>query len=109
MARPQHPQAARLRLCSLSLCFGLLFTPLTALAGRVYVSNEDGQSVTVLDGDSGNTLATIPVGKRPRGIKLSHDGSRLYVAVSGLPKCPPTLPDERARSSNTTSRPMGLR
>ncbi|MGH8258693.1 MAG: beta-propeller fold lactonase family protein, partial [Steroidobacteraceae bacterium] len=34
-----------------------------------------------------------PVGKRPRGLKLSRDGSRLYVAVSGLPKCPPTEPD----------------
>jgi YVTN family beta-propeller protein len=34
------------------------------------------------------------VGKRPRGLKLSHDGKRLYVAVSGLPKCPPSMPDE---------------
>jgi YVTN family beta-propeller protein len=94
MARPNLPLAARLRLCSLALAFGLLCAPLTALAGRVYVSNEDGESVTVLDADSGNTIATIPVGKRPRGIKLSHDGSRLYVAVSGLPKCPPTVPDK---------------
>lgn len=68
--------------------------PLTAQAARVYVSNEDGESVTVLDAESGNTLTTIAVGKRPRGIKLSHDGSRLYVAVSGLPKCPPSVPDE---------------
>lgn len=71
----------------------LLCVPVTAWAARVYVSNEDGESVTVLDADSGSTLATIPVGKRPRGIKLSHDGSRLYVAVSGLPKCPPSVPD----------------
>jgi YVTN family beta-propeller protein len=93
MALPTLPLAARRRLCSLALAFGLLCVPLTALAGRVYVSNEDGESVTVLDADSGNTVATIPVGKRPRGIKLSHDGSHLYVAVSGLPKCPPTVPD----------------
>ena len=34
------------------------------------------------------------LGKRPRGLQLSHDGSQLFVAVSGLPKCPPTVPDE---------------
>ena len=39
-------------------------------------------------------ISTIAVGKRPRGLKLSRDGSRLFVAVSGLPKCPPTVPDE---------------
>jgi YVTN family beta-propeller protein len=71
-----------------------LAIPLTAHAAHVYVSNEDGETVTVLDADSGKTAATLPVGKRPRGIKVSHDGSQLYVAVSGLPKCPPSVPDE---------------
>mgnify|MGYP001370639168 CR=1 FL=1 len=70
------------------------FVPLSAQAGRVYVSNEDGQSVTVIDTDRLEAIATIPVGKRPRGIELSPDGKRLYVALSGLPKCPPTMPDE---------------
>ena len=27
-------------------------------------------------------------------MKLNRDGSRLFVAVSGLPKCPPSVPDE---------------
>lgn len=62
--------------------------------GRAYVSNEDGQSVSVLDLASATNIATIEVGKRPRGMKLSRDGSRLFVAVSGLPKCPPSVPDE---------------
>ncbi len=66
----------------------------SAHAARVYVSNEDGESVTVLDAATGDTVKTIAVGKRPRGIKLSHDGSQVYVAVSGLPKCPPSVPDE---------------
>ena len=39
-------------------------------------------------------IATIPVGKRPRGIKVSPDGSLFYVALSGSPKCPPTMDDE---------------
>ena len=65
-----------------------------AEAARLYVSNEDGHSVSVLDADSAATIATIAIGKRPRGMKLSPDGSRLFVAVSGLPKCPPSVPDE---------------
>lgn len=65
-----------------------------ASGGHAYVSNEDGQSVSVLDIASASNIATIEVGKRPRGMKLSPDGSRLFVAVSGLPKCPPSVPDE---------------
>jgi YVTN family beta-propeller protein len=63
-------------------------------APRAYVSNEDGETVSVIDTQKNDVVATIAVGKRPRGLKLSHDGSVLYVAVSGLPKCPPTVPDE---------------
>lgn len=62
-------------------------------ASRAYVSNEDGESVTVLDTSTDEVIATVPVGKRPRGLKLNRDGSLLYVAVSGLPKCPPSVPD----------------
>ena len=68
--------------------------PTGAWPQEAYVSNEDGHSVTVIDTQRGEAIATIAVGKRPRGLKVSHDGTRLYVAVSGLPKCPPSVPDE---------------
>jgi YVTN family beta-propeller protein len=64
-------------------------------AGKSYlvcVSNERSGTVTVLDGASHNVLATIPVGKRPRGIHPSPDGQQLYVALSGSPlRGPPPL------------------
>jgi len=85
--------AALLRALSFTVALVSLALPLTATAAHVYVSNEDSESVTVLDAASGDTVATIPVGKRPRGIKLSRDRSLLYVAVSGVPKCPPKVPD----------------
>src|ERR1700729_2889368 len=66
----------------------------TQAADRAYVSNEDGETVTVLDTEKDEVIATVAVGKRPRGLKLNRDGSLLYVAVSGLPKCPPSVPDE---------------
>jgi YVTN family beta-propeller protein len=72
----------------------LLVVPFCANAGRAYVTNEDGESVSVIDTDKAEVVATVNVGKRPRGMKLSSDGKELYVAVSGLPKCPPSVPDE---------------
>jgi YVTN family beta-propeller protein len=82
-------------LLSLVLASLLLTVPPQAVAaGRAYVSNEDGETVSVLDTAKNEVIATIPVGKRPRGLKLNRDGSLLYVAVSGLPKCPPSVPDE---------------
>jgi YVTN family beta-propeller protein len=82
---------------SVSLAAVVIFSTfaLTAQAAeRAYVSNEDSESVSVLDIQKDEVIATIPVGKRPRGLKLNRDGSLLYVAVSGLPKCPPSVPDE---------------
>ncbi len=77
-----------------SLAAGLLLgLPLAAYAGHAYVSNEDGRTVSVIDTDSAQVVDTIEVGKRPRGLKVSPDGRHLYVAVSGLPKCPPSMPD----------------
>jgi len=66
----------------------------SARGERAYVSNEDGNSVSVIDTRSTQVIATIDVGKRPRGMKLDRAGARLFVAVSGLPKCPPSVPDE---------------
>ena len=36
---------------------------------HVYVTNEIGGDLTVIDGGTNQVVATIPLGKRPRGIK----------------------------------------
>jgi YVTN family beta-propeller protein len=79
---------------SLALLLALSALPFAAHAGRAYVSNEDEHTVTVIDTDKNAVVTTIQVGKRPRGVQVSHDGSQLFVALSGLPKCPPSVPDE---------------
>jgi YVTN family beta-propeller protein len=83
-----------LTLLAATLLSALVLSPQVQAASRLYVSNEDGETVTVLDAQRDEVVATVPVGKRPRGMKLNLDGSRLYVAVSGLPKCPPSVPDQ---------------
>ncbi|BDG01807.1 cytochrome D1 domain-containing protein [Anaeromyxobacter oryzae] len=51
-----------------------------------FVSNEGDGTVTVIDTARDAVLATIPVGKRPRGLRLDRSGTQLYVAVSGSPR-----------------------
>src|SRR3954453_981231 len=56
-----------------------------APASHVFVTNERSGDVTVIDPRDNQVVATIPVGKRPRGICASPDGSKLFVALSGTP------------------------
>ncbi len=63
--------------------------PLEAGSYRVLVTNERSGDLSVIDGASREVLATLPLGKRPRGLKLSPDGKLLYVALSGSPISPP--------------------
>src|SRR4051812_6638762 len=80
------------------LC-AVFISTLPAAAARVLVTNERSGDVTVIDADSNQVIATIPVGKRPRGIRVSPDGKRAYVAVSGTPISGP--PESRGRSPTT--------
>src|ERR1700723_4181394 len=81
-----------MRKCGLAL---LTLFPLLGLAApgyQVYVSNEKSGDVTVIDGSNHQVLATIAVGKRPRGIHAGPDGKTVYVALSGTPiSAPPQL------------------
>src|SRR4051812_26783104 len=70
----------------------------------VAVSNERSNDVTLIDGATKKAVATIPVGKRPRGIQASRDGKLLYVALSGSPIEGP--PGERGRVKPPASAPV---
>jgi len=59
---------------------------------EIFVSNEKSGDVTVLSSGDFKVVATIPAGKRPRGIHASPDGRLAYVALSGTPiEEPPKL------------------
>jgi polar amino acid transport system substrate-binding protein len=49
---------------------------------RLFVTNERSNDVTVYEAASGRLLATIPVGRRPRGVVGSPDGRTVFVASS---------------------------
>ena len=68
---------------ALASTFGLAFVACTmpARAETAYVSDEGANVVHVIQAPQWKEAATIIVGKRPRGMQLSHDGRQLYVAL----------------------------
>src|SRR4029453_1270892 len=64
-------------------------------ASRVYVTNEVSGDISVIDTASQTVVATVMVGKRPRGIKVSPDGGYVYVALSGSPSAPPGVDESK--------------
>jgi YVTN family beta-propeller protein len=53
-----------------------------AFAYTAYVSNEKGNTVSVIDLDKMEVTATVPVGERPRGIIMSGDNKQVYICTS---------------------------
>jgi len=74
----------------------------------VYVSNEDSGDISIISTATNQIVTTLNVGQRPRGIKISKDGRKLFVALSGSPKCPPTLPDEECAKKITDKTKDGI-
>jgi len=48
---------------------------------RIFVTNENDNTVSVIDSRSHKVEATVSVGKRPRGIGFSPDRAHVYVAL----------------------------
>jgi YVTN family beta-propeller protein len=59
--------------------------PVDSSAFRLYVTNEVSGDMTVIDSATYRIIATVPLGKRPRGIHASPDRKTIYVALSGSP------------------------
>lgn len=92
-ARGANAAAALVALwCLLGAC------PLPASEGageRLYVSDESGGNVVVVDPVASKVVTTIAVGRRPRGIAVSADATRLYVALSGSPSGGPNVDESK--------------
>jgi len=75
---------------------------------RVYVSDEDGGNVVVISTASDEVVTKIPVGKRPRGLRVSPDGTRLFVALSGLPKAGPGVDESKLPPADPDADGIGI-
>ena len=50
---------------------------------HVYVSNQNDDTVSVIDTATGAVSAPIPVGAKPSGVAITPDGKHAYVANNG--------------------------
>src|SRR5205823_14588829 len=62
----------------------------------VFVSNERSGGVSVIDGATDEVVATFKVGKRPRGMRATPDGTRVFVTLSGSPRMASGVAENRA-------------
>ena len=74
----------------------------------VLVSNEASNDISFIDGASDSVLHSLPVGKRPRGLKVSPDGSKLYVALSGTPRGGPNVDESQLPPADHSEDGIGV-
>ena len=74
----------------------------------VFVTNEFSGDLSIVDGATGQVQGTYPLGKRPRGIKLSPDGRVLYVALSGSPVAPPGTDESKLPPPDPSADGIGM-
>src|SRR5690606_26565383 len=100
MARTQDEAVALLR---------EYHVPATAVPDElVYVTNEDSGTITVISTLAQRVVGEIDVGTRPRGVEVGADGGLVYVALSGSPKCPPSMPDEECAKQTADKSKDGI-
>lgn len=75
---------------------------------RIYVTNERSGNLTVIDASTLQVTATVPLGKRPRGIHASPDGHFLYIALSGSPLAGPGVDESKLPPPDKTADGIGV-
>src|SRR6476661_3148175 len=66
---------------ALALLASLASVSAPAQAATAYITNEKGNSISVIDLDKLEVTHTVKVGQRPRGIALSKDETQMFVAL----------------------------
>ena len=77
-------------------------------AYRVYITNEASGDLSVIDSARHEVIATVPLGKRPRGIHASPDGKTIYVALSGSPFAPPGVDESKLPPPDRSADGIGV-
>ena len=75
---------------------------------RVFVTNEATGDLSIIDGTTLEVIATVPLGKRPRGIHASPDNKTIYVALSGSPNAPPGVDESKLPPPDKSADGIGV-
>jgi YVTN family beta-propeller protein len=82
--------------------------PAAPAGPRLYVSDETGGAVVVIDPATGQVIERIAVGKRPRGLRISRDGASLLVALSGSPIAGPGVDESKLPPADRAADGIGV-
>src|SRR5499433_1758262 len=63
-------------------------------AVTIYVTNEASGDLSIIDAANNEVIATLPLGKRPRGIHITPDRKNIFVALSGSPIAGPGVDED---------------
>jgi YVTN family beta-propeller protein len=74
----------------------------------IYVTNEASGDLSVIDSATHTVVATVPLGKRPRGIHASPDRQTIYVALSGSPFAPPGVDESTLPPADKSADGIGV-
>ncbi|MGH9940234.1 MAG: beta-propeller fold lactonase family protein, partial [Blastocatellia bacterium] len=77
-------------------------------AVTVYVTNEASGDVSIIDAANNEVIATLPLGKRPRGIHITPDRKNIFVALSGSPIAPPGVDEDTLPPPDKTADGIGI-
>src|SRR5260370_12393864 len=75
---------------------------------RVYISNEGSGDLTIIDPEKMEATATVPIGKRARGIHASADGKQIFLALSGSPFAPPGVDESTLPPPDKSADGIGI-
>lgn len=82
--------------------------PAPAEGPRLYVSDETGRDVVVIDAAKGEVAGRIEVGKRPRALQLTNNGTQLLIALSGSPIAGPGVDESKLPPADRAADGIGL-
>src|SRR5438093_1558557 len=96
-----------LSLCSAG-CGGAGTAPTPSSGYRIYITNERSGDLSIIDSKTHGVTATVPLGKRPRGIHASPDRQTIYVALSGSPIAGPGVDESKLPPSDKKADGIGV-
>src|SRR5262245_2102722 len=74
----------------------------------VYVTNEASGDLNVIDAANTEVIATLQLGKRPRGIQITPDRKNIFVALSGSPIAGPGVDEDSLPPPDKTADGVGI-
>ena len=80
----------------------------TEQSSLVFVTNEFSGDLSIVDAQTSKVVGTYALGKRPRGIRVSPDGKRLFVALSGSPVAPPGTDESKLPPPDKSADGVGV-